>query len=311
MLVPGPWRDPGPLVAALRARGVAAARSGGEPPAAGAILVDVVPSPPAGVFFSARTEGLALAIAAVRRCSHAALIECGWRLDERAEATLALGQALRDEGGAAVRMEASGAASPWPQWIECVASGLLERIYAQAVGLSSDDDGVFFTCGMHQFQLPDAEMAGADEGEASAWLNALARYQLFEKPTLRTGHTFRPHAAAAPRTLARVPEHRHRSSDGRHNPYGIWRILPAGRGEPLESEPLIVIVPSLVSVLLAAEANHGRALTRPEVEALVNASPAIAMHAVDAAVVERERGYADIDPGHAWEQWQVFRCLRD
>jgi hypothetical protein len=49
------------------------------------------------------------------------------------------------------------------------------------------------------------------------------------------------------------------------------------------------------------------ALSRPEVEKLVHDSTAIAMQARDALALERSRGYADIEPELAWEQWQIVR----
>jgi hypothetical protein len=43
------------------------------------------------------------------------------------------------------------------------------------------------------------------------------------------------------------------------------------------------------------------------VEQVVHNAPAIAMEARDALALERSRGYADIEPELAWEQWQIVR----
>jgi hypothetical protein len=62
-----------------------------------------------------------------------------------------------------------------------------------------------------------------------------------------------------------------------------------------------------VAILTAAERSAGRALTRGEVEKVVAKSTAIAMTVADAQALERSRGYADLEPERAWEQWQIVR----
>jgi hypothetical protein len=63
----------------------------------------------------------------------------------------------------------------------------------------------------------------------------------------------------------------------------------------------------LVAVLLSRERSKGSPLTRREVEEIVTKSPAIVMEARDVLALERARGYADIEPELAWEQWQIVR----
>src|SRR5262249_50997565 len=70
---------------------------------------------------------------------------------------------------------------------------------------------------------------------------------------------------------------------------------------------VLVISPPLVAVLLSAERSAGHPLTRGEVEDIVGKSSAIAMEPRDAVALERSRGYADIEPELAWEQWQIVR----
>jgi hypothetical protein len=66
-------------------------------------------------------------------------------------------------------------------------------------------------------------------------------------------------------------------------------------------------MPPLVAILAAEESSKGRSLTRSEVEEIVASSPAVAMNPRHAQAVERSRGYADIEPELAWEQWQIVR----
>jgi hypothetical protein len=122
--------------------------------------------------------------------------------------------------------------------------------------------------------------------------------------------TFRPSAEVSKRKIERWPDHRHHPDDGRRNPFGLWRFLEPGDPGLTASNPVPVLVPSLVSQLLAAERAKGQPLTRSEVESVLNDSPAMAMAPADAAKLERSRGYADIEPELAWEQWQLVRERR-
>jgi hypothetical protein len=70
---------------------------------------------------------------------------------------------------------------------------------------------------------------------------------------------------------------------------------------------LVLGPPPLVAVLTAAERSKGRPLLQSEIERLVSECRAIAMKPRDARALERSRGYADIEPELAWEQWQIVR----
>lgn len=70
---------------------------------------------------------------------------------------------------------------------------------------------------------------------------------------------------------------------------------------------VIVPVPSLVATLLRAERDKGGPLTESEVLAIRDKCPSVAMPVDVAAKVSAERGYDDIDPENAWEEWQAIR----
>lgn len=72
-------------------------------------------------------------------------------------------------------------------------------------------------------------------------------------------------------------------------------------------DPVPTLLPSLVALLAAAERSKGGALTKTEVEALVDKATAIAMSPADQLKLEQSRGYADIEPRLAWEQWRLIR----
>jgi hypothetical protein len=297
LLVPGPWRDAGAVADGLRKRGVP-----------GVISVDVVADEALAAGFRWGPEGAtpAAVVDAVGACDHAAVIEVAGPLDERAREVAALGRALRELGGVAVRMEASGLASAWEPWLERIGSGAVPGIYRASVVVVGGDRSMF-TCGMHQFDLPDAQIDDTDPADAVAWLGALNLFQLVDQPVLASGHTFRPDANHPRRVIERWPDHRHPDGDGRYNPFGLWRLVAADAGALRAIDPIPTIVPSLVAMLLAAERDKGAALTEAEVDRLVDEAAAIAMSAKDVRALERSRGYADIEPRRAWAQWQLVR----
>ncbi len=309
-LVPGPWATCGAIVDALAAGGVPARATDASPLAAGELRVDCIEEP-AG-FGDAMVRGRMGelprdVVAAASRCRRAALLELGLRLQDDPRLVAQAGRALRAAGGVAVRVEASGGASPWDPWIAQLESGDPMELVKSAVVLVGDEGGGAFSCGMHAFGLPEAEIDLADPRLAVYWVDVLCAYQVAEQPVLATGHTFRPDAQSERRRLERWPDHRHHPDDGRHNPFGSWRLVPDGEDALRPIDPIPVITPTLVSQLLAAERQRGRALTRQEVETLADRATAIAMDPKDAAALERARGYADLEPRRAYAQWQLVR----
>ena len=254
-----------------------------------------------------RTDPLpAPLVQAVAECRSAALVKVAERLGEDLPRLAQLGRALKAAGGVAVRMEGSGSASDWESWLALLEAGSPSHLYCAAVVLLRDGPS-YFTCGMHQFDLPDAEISGVDDATASHWLDTFCIYQLGEEPILASGHTFQPDSKHVRRKIERWPDHRHHPEDGRHNPYGLWRFLQEGSAGLEATSLKAVITPTLMSMLLAAERSRGRPLERSEVEALVDRAPAISMEIEDASAMERSRGYADIEPELAWSQWQIVR----
>jgi Domain of unknown function (DUF4261) len=233
-------------------------------------------------------------------------VELGGYLQEHQRLVGKVGYALSELGGVAIRMEASGAASAWEPWLSAFAEGDLAAVYARSV-LLVGDEAETFTCGMHQFGLPDAQIAIDDRSDAARWLDTLCAYQVEERPVLLSGHTFRPDADSERRVLERWPDPHHDSRDGRHNPFGQWRIQREAEARLRAAAVVPVIIPSLVAQLMAAEREKGRPLSQREVEALTANATAMTMHPEAAIALERSRGYADIEPELAWEQWQIVR----
>ncbi len=69
----------------------------------------------------------------------------------------------------------------------------------------------------------------------------------------------------------------------------------------------IVPVPSLVATLLHAEQDKGVPLTEAEVLGIRDKCPSVAMTDEVLSKVVARRGYDDINPENAWEEWQAIR----
>ncbi|MBE1254599.1 MULTISPECIES: hypothetical protein [Enterobacter cloacae complex] len=69
----------------------------------------------------------------------------------------------------------------------------------------------------------------------------------------------------------------------------------------------IVFIPSLVAVLLDKEIEIGRALTQQEVKSIRDSATAVRVPVDVAKEMIKERGYLDIDPENAWEEWLLYK----
>jgi hypothetical protein len=163
------------------------------------------------------------------------------------------------------------------------------------------------SCGMHAFSLPDVR--AEIDGNASA-LQELASilnvYQLAEDPLLLSGRTFSPNAETPRRTVERWPDTEYPPEHACHNPYGVWHLGPSGSKARPQQELAYVFMPTLRGILEALASKSSTPLTREQVEAARDRAACITMEHRDAQKLERSRGYADLDPEHAWEQWQVL-----
>ena len=286
--------------------------------------------------------------AAIEAAPTHVVLELGWGLDEHLERTLALVRALEDAGGLCTSFTLSGATATWDQWRSLavntdsgefdthdatgpfVLAPYEEPFESRPVDTASGElslappplelmklavvfglrDGCAFSCGMHHFDLPDAELRdvagqGLSNDEILRWLFELCAYQLIEAPLLASGHTFAPAPEFERRALERWPDARHGADDGRYNPFGVWHLVES---TPVRArDPMPVAVPSFVSVLSAVERQRGEALDQAQVRELVDGCPTLALSLAHARDMERRRGYADLVPELAWEQWQIER----
>ena len=310
LLFPGPWSSASEVEGHLARHGVGLAGGDGDHPTPGTAGVQLIHE--RGGFGNAALWGppgrlSEEAISYANGSRSAALIEVGGRLDEGTEVCTAIGRAMLEAQAVLVRMEGSGLASGLKNWTESMGSKDNRDLVSASISFSGAGRGTFYTIGMNQFDRPEAEIGGVEAGEALRWLYEFCVYCLDEDPAFTTGHTFRPDAGMTRRTIVRWPDLRHSDQDGRHNRFGVWVALQPDAESVAPFDPVPVPVPAILVTLMAAERKKGRALLRSEVEGLVEAAPSIAMTPRDVQVLERSRGYVDLEPRLAWEQWQAVR----
>ena len=127
-------------------------------------------------------------------------------------------------GGIAAMVETSGVAHEWERWFALLRSAEPFDHYCACVVLAGDERH-FYSCGMHNFGLPDAQISrefGAPQ--AADVLNRFNYYQLSERPGLAPGHTFSLTADGPRFRLNLLPDLRHPGGDLFHNPRGLWEI---------------------------------------------------------------------------------------
>jgi hypothetical protein len=217
-------------------------------------------------------------------------------------------EGLRDAGALAVRLEQSKLGWDVATWLRLFGSNDSWSWHRGAI-VFLGGDGTLQTCGMHAFSLPDA-CVRLDSGEASA-LRELASvlnvYQLNEDPVLQSGHTFAADGETPRRLLERWPDTGYPPGHPCHNPYGVWRLgAPGGTARPRPFRKL-TLIPALHPILLSLDSKNGKPLTQAQVEAARDGAACMMMEPRDAQKLERSRGYADLDPELAWEQWQLVR----
>lgn len=223
-----------------------------------------------------------------------------------------LAKVLEACGALAIRIEQSKLGFAIGRWRELMDADDPWALYRLAVVMLGGRQNVT-TCGMHVFSLPDAQMnldADTDAAAANDFLGSLNVYQLAEDPLLLTGHRFAPDPETPQRALERWPDATYPADHACHNPFGVWRV-GAPNSPPHGPDSLAyVFMPSLAAVLTAAEKKAGKKLTKKQVETIRDSSSCVAMEHRDAQRMERKRGYADLEPSLAWEQWQVLRSQK-
>jgi hypothetical protein len=259
-----------------------------------------------GQAFSFGTVGRGV-IEAVEAAPGALVLHWPTDLRDGRQTIVAAVERLRDAGAIAVRLEQSKLGWDVSRWLELFSSINAWDWHRGAVTLL-DGDAVLQSCGMHAFSLPDVQVRlDGDQFPLAELASSLNVYQLAEDPILRSGQTFTPARDIPRRVVERWPDTRYPAGHACHNPYGVWRLGPPGGSARKLQELVFTFIPALQVLLTAIEEKRGKPLTKKDVEATRDQGACIAMEPRDAQKLERERGYSDLDPELAWEQWRLVR----
>ena len=159
---------------------------------------------------------------------HTAVVYLHFPLDlpEQRERILKYTQLVQRLGGIAVKLESSGIAHSWERWFALL-SGSPFDVYCAGVVLIGDES-YYYSCGMHNFGLPECEAPRAIPIDAAADLmNRFNFWQITERPKLASGHTFSLTSSAPHFRLSLEEDSRHAKKELFYNPHGIWRLNAA------------------------------------------------------------------------------------
>ena len=133
-------------------------------------------------------------------------------------------EVLSNCGGLAVKLETSGIAHEWDRWFELLGSTNPFDTYSASVVLVADER-FYFSCGMHNFGLPDVQISNKlDAKQAADVMNRFNHWQIVEEPILESGHTFSLTADSEHFRLELLKDKRHLEDELFHNPCGIWEL---------------------------------------------------------------------------------------
>ena len=135
--------------------------------------------------------------------------------------------ALLKSGGLAIKIESAGIAHSSEQWSAFCARddiGALLSAYVTYVGGA----GVYYSCGMHNLGHSDITVeAKIPPADAARLLHTFAGYLLAENPTLKDRETFSVDVNAPRYRLFHERCARFKAEDLFHNPFGVWKMVPA------------------------------------------------------------------------------------
>lgn len=141
-----------------------------------------------------------------------------------ADAMMRAGAALVDSGGLGVKVDSTGIAHAPAYWIDmCEQLDQLSAHRALVVYVAGAD---VYSCGMHNFGLPEAVTGARDKTQAADMLRFFTRYLLEKAPALADGHTFSVSEGKPVYRLERVPAIDYGPGSLFNNPYGAWRLSP-------------------------------------------------------------------------------------
>jgi hypothetical protein len=143
---------------------------------------------------------------------------------EAADAMMRAGAAIIDAGGLGVKVDSTGIAHAPAYWIDMSEQlGALTSHRALVVYVAGSD---VYSCGMHNFGLPEAITSADNKTEAADMLRFFTRYLLEHAPQFEDGHTFSVSAGKPVYRVERTDAIDYGPGSLFNNPYGAWRLTP-------------------------------------------------------------------------------------
>ncbi len=160
--------------------------------------------------------------------------EHGGSLDA-ARKMMRFASALLRAGGLAVKVESAGKSHTAKEWTEYAKeSANPQSLFEAFVVLVGGQRTGYYSCGMHNLGLPDAQVPGTvPNNEAGAILRGFLLYMLAEKPEIRSGNTFSLTADGLIYVLTHGACEQFAEDNVFHNPFGVWELTPKDRGGTL------------------------------------------------------------------------------
>ena len=143
---------------------------------------------------------------------------------EAAEAMMRAGAALIDSGGLGVKVDSTGIAHAPAYWIDMCEQ--LDQLTAHRALVVYVAGAEVYSCGMHNFGLPEAITSGGDKTQAADMLRFFTRYLLERAPQLADGHTFSVSEGKPMYRVEKVAAIDYGEGSLFNNPYGAWRLSP-------------------------------------------------------------------------------------
>ena len=143
---------------------------------------------------------------------------------EAADAMMRAGAAIIDAGGLGVKVDSTGIAHAPAYWIDM--SEQLEALTAHRALVVYVAGADVYSCGMHNFGLPEAITSADNKTEAADMLRFFTRYLLEHAPQLEDGHTFSVSEGKPVYRVERAEAIDYGAGSLFNNPYGAWRLVP-------------------------------------------------------------------------------------
>lgn len=147
-------------------------------------------------------------------------------LIEQRDMIISVSELMRQMGGIAVKVDSTGKAHSWDNWLDLLRSENPADWYSSTVLLVGGEQE-YYSCGMHHFGMADVEVPRSlDIQEAAYLMNKFNVWRLMEETTIETGQFFSAEKDSARFTVTQVPDKRHAQDNLFHNPAGLWRLEP-------------------------------------------------------------------------------------